>query len=83
MNRKEMRELDYWLFQNIPGLRSNSRPTRDPSATMLVLEKCAARNVSIMIQPVGNMWACETEIANTIPLAICLFCKKLFEKGQQ
>lgn len=41
MTTKEMRELDDWIIENIPGMPSNLSPTRDSAIALLVLEKCA------------------------------------------
>ena len=35
-----MREIDEWLYENIPGLPSNGRFTTDPAAAIEVLKKC-------------------------------------------
>ena len=66
--------------------------TTDPAAAMQVLEKCAAKiAVSARQQDGGKwcVWAVDDEsykpkeldgYAETLPLAICLFAKKLFSK---
>jgi len=60
--------------------------TTDPAAAMQVLEKCIA-----MVEDVHILWHLERrgycvcwdgvrEFSDTLPLAICLFAKKLFSK---
>lgn len=69
-------------------------PTTDPAAAMMVLEKCCeSMAVNVEIWKAGNgEWVCrmvvgsgfnstnQIGVANTLPLAICLFAKKLFTK---
>jgi Phage ABA sandwich domain len=62
-------------------------PTTDPAAAMQVLEKCITGNTSIAINHGTTGWwvtDCDKKknyaIAETLPLAICLFAKKLFSK---
>lgn len=73
-------------FYNIP------RPTTDPAAAMTVLEKCAeGESVSLSRAFHSNEQAdlytvrngCLGDVyatAETLPLAICLFAKKIFSK---
>jgi len=62
--------------------------TTDPAAAMIVLEKCAEKCLNLEIDfrkgtwAVG-LWRIATPLeatAETLPLAICLFAKKLFSK---
>lgn len=65
------------------------RPTTDPAAAMLVLEKCMtySANQFIYWQRGGNHivsmqhWNGDSSIeSDTLPIAICLFAKALFSK---
>ena len=93
MTAKQLRELDNWLFENIKGLASNLSPTQDPAAAMIVLEKCAEKlPVCVFKSAISGKWIADYESpeghdvgihgdeADTMPLAICLFAKKLFIK---
>jgi len=65
-------------------------PTTDPAAAMQVLERCVdVATATIRKQSDGSfcVWWTDSEtmeenyiIGKTLPLAICLFAKKLFEK---
>ena len=62
------------------------KPTTDPAAAMMVLEKCCEqeKGTSIAIHKRGEWAVCSVgrtpnmSHAKTLPLAICLFAKKLF-----
>lgn len=72
------------------GCERSSSPdsyTTDPAAAMQVLEKCSqGQAIKVWYSTVHKQWACaddgcfDTQYAATLPLAICLFAKKLFEK---
>ena len=62
-------------------------PTTDPAAAMMVLEKCAKKQaVNVWYSTVHKQWAAadsgcfHTQYAETLPLAICMFAKKLYGK---
>lgn len=58
--------------------------TTDSAAAMLVLEKCCQKHGLCGIVKVAysagfpQPWCCESEKADTLPIAICLFAKRLF-----
>ena len=72
-------------------------PTTDPAAAMLVLERCVEKNDlydAIVVSFNNNQWIVSSfcneaneikeqeGVAETLPLAICLFAKKLFGGGE-
>ena len=70
------------LWQSVPCF------TTDPAAAMMVLEKCFEKYYGIVInfEPNSKTFVCwyghpvVGTYAETLPLAICLFAKKLFSK---
>lgn len=69
-------------------------PTTARAAAMAVMEVCAAHCGELMIRKRGGLFCVSGangvsqtvtygDEAKTLPLAICLFSKKLFEKGPQ
>lgn len=64
-------------------------PTTDPAAAMAVLEKCAEKTESsecLYLGIVGKEWVVGLEsmqieaVARTLPMAICLFAKKICQE---
>lgn len=57
-------------------------PTTSPADAMRVLEKCANECGTVKLVKIGNWWVNDGEEfegkSGSLPLAICLFAKKLF-----
>ena len=81
-------EDDYFVIEYIHCSHSLPHYTTDPAAAMVVLEKCAEKESErfdgVQIDRIKSGWivsTCEVDAhAPTLPLAITLFAKKLFEK---
>jgi hypothetical protein len=85
-------EFTEWVSgEAIPYPRKLFKPTTDPAAAMLVLERCLEKEELVISKsPHGflieshdtNQYeTCDSDIyaeAPTLPLAICLFAKQLF-----
>lgn len=88
MTPKEMRELDEWLKRLWPQVEVDDwpdwTPTKDRCQAMEVLEKCVEQSQVTMQKP-GTHWQVWNRVnhhatAETLPLAICRFARKLFEQ---
>lgn len=61
-------------------------PTTDPAAAMQVMERCIHTDDVVIYKTVNEKYGVRSDItdmaidAETLPLAICLFAKKLFSK---
>lgn len=86
MTQTEMRELDEWIRNNVPGVASNANPTRDPAAALDVLKKCAEETIVECIRLANGNWFVSSSAkskhrgteAETLELAIAKFSQKLF-----
>lgn len=88
---KNIEWIDCWAELGCPkkpfsnhGADSIPEYTTDPAAAMMVLEKCSGRLLGYItigkferFQVMAKKHIAESE---TLPQAICLFAKKLFEK---
>jgi len=95
MSEKQLRELDAFIAEHVFGfdmaetsVDDIERYTTDPAAAMMVLEKCCERTEDgrVIVRMGGNKWIATGSntsiycVAETLPLAICLFAKELFAK---
>lgn len=85
MTPAEIKALDEWIAENIfkivPFSVQLPRYSTDPAASMAVLEKCInkASQITITSPLINDMdWISASDAS--VPLAICLFAKKLFTK---
>lgn len=79
-------EDDYFVREWVDISRSLPFYTTDPSSAMEVLEKILPTyngSVSIQATSNGKQYAVDSTIADTLPLAICLFAKQLFHAQEK
>ncbi len=90
MSTTELRELDLWIGERIMKFNTAVdlalfRPTTDPAAAMVVLERCllqAAASYLHLLKYDDGFSICGPRgsiEAETLPLVICLYAKEMFK----